>query len=131
MDNGDEGRYADKSGTYTKGIRQAGIGLVDLTAYETFIKALSSGDPADFEAIKVGGTGVPGMDYFTQNDPQGGLAFNLDCPDSTQFKSPQAPAVASEEYAGSLWKCTGLHYCGTSPLPTTRVMQTRWLRPPN
>ncbi len=36
IDNGDEALYADKSGTYTKGILQAGIGLVDLAAYQTF-----------------------------------------------------------------------------------------------
>jgi TAT (twin-arginine translocation) pathway signal sequence len=30
IDNGDEARYGDKSGTYTKGVRQSGVGLVDL-----------------------------------------------------------------------------------------------------
>src|SRR5258708_5029630 len=30
IDNGDEALYADKCGTYTKGILQTGIGLVDL-----------------------------------------------------------------------------------------------------
>jgi hypothetical protein len=112
IENGDEARYADKSGTYTKGILQqagaAGIGLVDLMAYQTFKKALSTGDPADFETIKVGGTGVPGndmrfpFDYFTENDPQGGLAFDLDCPDGAQFTSPPAPAVVTEDYATEL-----------------------------
>src|SRR5919197_857776 len=56
IDNGDEALYPDKSGTYTKGILQSDIGLVDLAAYETFKKALNSGDPADFEAITLGGT---------------------------------------------------------------------------
>jgi hypothetical protein len=92
IDNGDEARYADKSGTYTKGILQAGIGLVDLTAYETFKKALSTGGPEDFAAIKLGGT-------QTLNGPQGGLAFNLDCLDNVQFTKPPAPPVASEDYA--------------------------------
>ncbi|MGC1885743.1 MAG: hypothetical protein WA709_06545, partial [Stellaceae bacterium] len=55
IDNGDEALYPDKSGTYTKGILQTGIGLVDLAAYQTFIKALQSGDPADFEKIVLGG----------------------------------------------------------------------------
>lgn len=32
IDNGDEARYSDKSGTYTKGILQAGIGLVDVAS---------------------------------------------------------------------------------------------------
>jgi hypothetical protein len=99
IDNGDEALYTDKSGTYTKGILQTGIGLVDLEAYKTFKTALSTGDPADFENITVGGSG---MGFHTQNGPQGGLAFNLDCLDSAQFTKPPAPAVASEDYAAEL-----------------------------
>jgi hypothetical protein len=95
IDNGDEARYADKSGTYTKGILQTGVGLVDLAAYQTFKKALDSGDPADFEAIKLGGP-------RTLNGPQGGLAFYLECLDSSQFAVPPAPALASEDYATEL-----------------------------
>jgi hypothetical protein len=95
IDNGDEARYADKSGTYTKGVLQAGIGLVDLAAYQSFKKALNSGNPADFEAIPLGGP-------RTLNGPQGGLAFDLECLDVSQFAAPPAPALASEEYATEL-----------------------------
>jgi hypothetical protein len=95
IDNGDEALYSDKSGTYTKGILQAGVGLVDLAAYQTFKTALNSGDPADFPAITVGGT-------RTQNGPQGGLAFDLEGLDSSQFPVPRAPALASEDYATEL-----------------------------
>jgi hypothetical protein len=42
IDNGDETLYADKSGTYTKGLLQSGLGLVDLAAYQSFEKALSA-----------------------------------------------------------------------------------------
>ena len=95
MDNGDEALYSDKSGTYTKGILQTGVGLVDLAAYQTFKNALESGDPADFEAITLGGT-------RTLNGPQGGLAFDLECLDSSQFLVRPAPALAGEEYATEL-----------------------------
>ncbi len=95
LDNGDEARYADKCGTYTKCIRQAGIGRVDLAAYHSFKKALESGRPADFEAIQLGGT-------RTLNGPQGGLAFDLEGLDSSQFSPPPAPALASEAYATEL-----------------------------
>ena len=95
IDNGDEALYADKSGAYTKGILQTSVGLVDLAAYQTFKKALNSGNPADFEAITLGGT-------RTLNGPQGGLAFDLECLDSSQFQVPTAPALASEEYATEL-----------------------------
>jgi len=95
IDNGDEERYADKCGTYSKAILQTGIDLVDLGAYQAFKDALNSGDPADFEKIPLGGT-------RTLNDPQGGLAFDLECLDSSQFKVPPAPALASDDYATEL-----------------------------
>ena len=95
IDNGDEALYADKSGTYTKGVLQSGIGLVDLAAYHSFKDALSSGDPADFEKIVLGGP-------RTLNGPQAGLAFYLDCLDGSQFAVPPAPALASEAYATEL-----------------------------
>ncbi|UMB69260.1 vanadium-dependent haloperoxidase [Mycobacterium paraterrae] len=95
IDNGDEARYADKSGTYTKGVLQQGIGLVDLAAYESFKHALASGDPADFANIVLGGP-------RTLNGPQGGLAFSLDSADSGHFSVPPAPALASEAYATEL-----------------------------
>jgi hypothetical protein len=106
--NGDEARYPDKSGTYTKGILQAGIGLVNLNAYQTFKHALNSGRPTDFENIIIGGT-------RTLNGPQGGLAFALEGSDAVQFgnaPSPAnqesrivvapAPAVASAAYGAEL-----------------------------
>jgi hypothetical protein len=95
IDNGDESLYSDKCGTYTKAVLQTGIGLVDIAAYQAFKTALSSGDPADFEAIPVGG-------MRTLNGPQGGLAFDLEGRDSSQFAVPPAPALASEEYATEL-----------------------------
>jgi hypothetical protein len=106
--NGDEERYPDKSGTYTKGILQDGIDLVNLNAYQTFKRALISGRDADFENIIMGGT-------RTLNGPQGGLAFGLEGSDAVQFgnaPSPAnqesgivvapAPAVASEAYGTEL-----------------------------
>jgi hypothetical protein len=95
VDNGDEALYPDKSGTYTKGVLQTGVGLVDLAAWQSFKTALDSGKPADFENIVLGGP-------RTLNGPQGGLAFYLACLDGSQFGAPPAPAVASEAYATEL-----------------------------
>jgi hypothetical protein len=95
IDNGDEAKYADKSGTYSKGVLQSGIGLVDLGAYQTFKHALSTGAPADFEKILLGGP-------RTLNGPQGGLAFYLSCMDASQFVVPPAPKLDSEAYATEL-----------------------------
>ena len=96
FNNGDEARYSDKCGTYTKGVLQSGIGIVDPAAYRSFKRALDTGNPADFAAITVGGG------THLLNGPQGGLAFDLQCLDGSQFQVDPAPALASEEYATEL-----------------------------
>jgi hypothetical protein len=106
--NGDEERYADKCGTYTKSILQDGPGRVNLNAYASFMDALQSGKPADFENIIMGGA-------RKLTDPQAGLAFDLEGCDSQKFGSapaplcqesvvvvPPAPALASAAYGTEL-----------------------------
>jgi hypothetical protein len=106
--NGDEQRYPDKSGTYTKGILQDGIGLVNLQAFKSFRKAIDSGKFSDWENVIIGGT-------RTQNGPLGGRAFALEGSDDVQFGDapspanqvsqvvvPPAPALASEAYGTEL-----------------------------
>ena len=82
--NGDEERYADKCGTYTKALLQDGPGRVNLNAYDSFKDALQSGDPADFENIIMGGA-------LKLTDPQAGLAFDLEGTDSGQFGNSPCP----------------------------------------
>jgi hypothetical protein len=93
--NGDEMRYADKCGSYSKGLKQDTYGRVNLPAYQSLKKALATGNSADFKKIIIGGT-------KTQNGPQGALAFDLEGADSAQFVSLPAPEVASEEYGTEL-----------------------------
>ena len=106
--NGDEARYPDKSGTYSKGLLQAGYGRVDLNAFGTFKTALNSGRPANFDTIIMGGT-------RTLNGPQGALAYGMVGSDAVQFGSapcpanqesvvvvPPAPAAASAAYGAEL-----------------------------
>jgi hypothetical protein len=93
--NGDSARYADKGGTYTKALLHDAYGRVDPNSYASFMKALESGKPADFEKIIMGGT-------RTLNGPQGGLCYDLEIPDGVQFGQPQvppAPTVASDQTA--------------------------------
>jgi hypothetical protein len=81
--NGDENRYSDKSGSYSKPLKQDDVCLVNQAAWASFKKALKSGKMSDFEAIIVGGT-------RTLNGPQSSYAFDLECLDSVQFGN--APA---------------------------------------
>ena len=82
--NGDEQRYPDKSGTYTKGLLQAGIGLVNLNAYDSFKAALARGTFEDFENIITGGP-------RTLNGPMGSYAFTLEGSDAVQFGNAPSP----------------------------------------
>jgi hypothetical protein len=106
--NGDEERYSDKCGTYTKALLQDGPGRVNLNAYRSFRTALNSGNPADFENITLGGD-------RKLTGPQGGLAFDLEGTDSSKFGNaacvpdqetvvvvPPAPALASAAYGTEL-----------------------------
>ena len=112
--NGDEQRYPDKSGTYTKGLLQDGIGLVNLQAYGSFRRAINSGRFSDWEHIITGGP-------RTQNGPLGGRAFGLEGSDDVQFGNapsprnqinqivvPPAPALASPTYGTELVE---LYWC--------------------
>jgi len=83
--NGDEQRYADKSGTYSKGILQDGIGLVNLAAFQTLRDAIDTGNFDDFENVVTGGP-------RTQNGPLGGRAFALEGSDDVQFGNATSPA---------------------------------------
>ena len=106
--NGDEQLYSDKSGTYSKGILQDGIGLVNLAAFQTFRDAIDTGTFEAFENVITGGP-------RTQNGPLGGRAFALEGSDSVQFGDaaspanqinqivvPPAPALASATYGTEL-----------------------------
>jgi hypothetical protein len=106
--NGDEERYADKCGTYTKALLQDAPGRVNLNSYQSFKTALHSGNPADFEDIIMGG----GRKLV---GPQGGLAFDMEGCDSQKFGNapspfcqetvvivPPAPALASAAYGTEL-----------------------------
>jgi hypothetical protein len=98
LNNGDTALYADKGGTYTKGLPHDNFGRVDPKAFATFTKALNSGKFSDFEKIIMGGT-------RTLNGPQGGLAFDLERIDNVQFGQPQvppAPKAASDQTATEL-----------------------------
>jgi len=98
LTNGDEARYADKGGTYTKGLLHDSFGRVDPKAYQTFKTALNSGEFSDFQKIIMGGK-------RTLNGPQAGLAFCLVALDNAQFGQPQvppAPAAASHQNATEL-----------------------------
>ena len=105
---GDEARYPDHSASYSKALLQDSIGVVNQAAWESFKKACNSGKNSDWEAVINGGT-------RTHNGPQGSYAFDMECPDSSQFGNAPSPGdpnglpvvgpfyrIAGKEYAAEL-----------------------------
>ncbi|MBI3846109.1 MAG: vanadium-dependent haloperoxidase [Planctomycetes bacterium] len=98
--NGDEQLFSNKIGSYSKGLPHDSRGEVDLAAYGTLIHALTTGDPADFEAITMGCQDSTHQVKLT--NPQAGLAFDLEGTDSHQLALPPAPRFDSAEEAGEI-----------------------------
>lgn len=91
----DEAIYPTKIGSYSKGLPHNDDGTVVLSAYQAMLLALKSGNPADFDAIPMGG------DRKLTN-PQSGLAFDMEGADSHSLIQPPAPAFASREQAAEI-----------------------------
>src|SRR5215813_2931262 len=88
--NGDEERYPDKRGSFTKTLPHNDAGEVDAEAFATFVSVLSSGDPSGFETIP------RDRDAETDlNDPQATFAFDLVGLDSASTSLEPPPAFAS------------------------------------
>jgi hypothetical protein len=93
--NQDENLYPNKIGNYSKGLPHNNDGTVVLSAYNALLQAINSGNPADFDAIPLGGT--TGL-----TNPQSGLAFDLQGPDAHALIQPPAPAFASRAQAAEI-----------------------------
>jgi len=90
--NGDEQRFPNHIGNYSKGLAHNNIGEVLPSSYASFLRAVNSGRSALFDQIQMGGT-VPLV------DPQCGLAFDLEGTDSHQLAIGTPPSVASQQMA--------------------------------
>jgi hypothetical protein len=130
---GDKNRYADQSGTYSKGLPHDNFGRVDLNAFATLVTALDTGEHEDFEKIIVGGT-------RTLNCPQGGFAFDLEGVDAYQFGAPlvpAAPAAASdlsavellEHYWASLLRDVPFTHYASNSMAIEAAQETSGLLP--
>lgn len=93
--NGDEALYPNKLGSYSKGLPHNNDGTVVLSAYQSLLQAVNSGQAVDFDAIPLGG------DRKLTN-PQSGLAFDMQGSDAHALVQPPAPAFASREQAAEI-----------------------------
>src|SRR5438477_5132486 len=111
--NGDEDLYSNKIGNYSKGLPHNSLGEVDLTAYNSYLAAIRSGLPSDFENIILGGN-------TRLTNPQCGLAFAMEGMDAGNSFEPPCPAVASHERADEAVENTGWPSYAMCHLPITR-----------
>ncbi len=95
--NGDEDKFANKIGNYSKGLPHDALAEVDLNAYEIFRQAMINGcRQSDIEQIPMGST-----DRKLVN-PCSAVAFDLQGADSHHLAIPAAPGVQSAETAGEM-----------------------------
>lgn len=97
--NADEATYADKRGSYSKGLpHNATTGLVDTTAFDELTGALASGNPADFDAISMG----PATVQRGLANPQASLSFAMMGLDPSAGRMAAAPDYNSAETAAEM-----------------------------
>lgn len=91
--NGDESRYPTRVANFSKGLPCNQWGEVDPDAYNALLAALSSGDPAAFLRIPLGGE-------RKLSDPQGAFAYLQEGAEAKAVTLPPAPAFGSLREAG-------------------------------
>jgi hypothetical protein len=115
--NGDEERYPNRIGNFSKTLPHDECGEVDRDAYRALLHALNTNRFDDFEAVPKGGTG----NYL---NPMGGTVFSIDGPDTAAigieppppFASPELAAQAAEVYWMALLRDVPLTAWDSDPL---------------
>jgi hypothetical protein len=95
--NPDDELYADKRGSYSKGLPHNPDGTVVLSAYSALVSALANGEgnPSLFDSIPLGlGRKL--------TSPQSGYAYEMEGGDPQSFVQPPAPAFAGRELCAEI-----------------------------
>ncbi|BAY29914.1 twin-arginine translocation pathway signal [Nostoc carneum NIES-2107] len=111
--NGDEAKYANKIATDTRGLPHNQLGEVDLKAYQSFINALNSGDPNEYEKIVLGG-----KRKLVQ--PLTPLAISLSGANTCQLAIPIPPTLDSAEQAAEFIELAWQHLLQDVPFSEYR-----------
>ncbi|WNG44855.1 hypothetical protein F0U60_12690 [Archangium minus] len=106
--NGDEERYPNRIGNYSKGLPHNALGEVEPAAYNALLRAIDTGRFEDFEAIPLGGL----VRLF---NPMGGLTYDLVGPDAAALSYEPPPALASPEAAAQMAELYWMALCRDIP----------------
>jgi hypothetical protein len=93
--NGDEALYPSRFASFSKGLPHNAVGEPVLTQYDALLAAILSGNPADFEAIVLGGE-------RKLANPLAGYAYVLEGADPHAIAMRPAPTFTSAEVAGEM-----------------------------
>jgi hypothetical protein len=104
INNGDERRYPNFIGNFSKGLAHNSIGEVDPNAYQIYLAAIQSPSSESFEAVPLGGN----VKFV---NPLAGVAFELEGTDSHQLAIPPAPAVAGQARADEMVELYWMALC--------------------
>lgn len=129
ISNGDETRFPNFIGNYSKGLVHNSIGEVDSASYASLLRAVNTGEPQAFNQILMGGNTL-------LVDPQCGLAFDLEGTDSHALAIGTPPSVASREIADaaveSYWMalCRDVNFTqyGNEPLTQAAIAELNSLK---
>jgi len=101
--NGEEADYRNQDNelsfiaNYSKALPHSRTGEVDPLAYRALLRALDGEDPRLFERIPLGRPSALNL-----NNPQSGLAFDLEGPDAQAVAEPPPPRIDSAENAAEM-----------------------------
>ncbi|MEM6457327.1 MAG: twin-arginine translocation signal domain-containing protein, partial [Acidobacteriota bacterium] len=120
----DDENYADYRASFCKCLPHDAIGEVDPAAYQSFLNALSTGDPNAFEQIPLSSSAGRKL-----ANPQGAYAYEMTGGDGHSARMPPAPAFNSaftatemaEVYWQALTRDVPFNDYGTDPLVAAAV----------
>jgi len=111
INNGEEATYRNSRNelsyiaNYSKGLGHRQSGEVRPGSYRSMLRAIDSGEPDDFERIRLG-TPLPILPGDPKRrklvNPQAGLAFDLEGPDAHALTIRPAPRIDGPEAAGEM-----------------------------
>lgn len=116
LSNGEEEEYRDPvTGTlsyianYSKGLVHNAFGEVDPADYRALLRALDSRDPERFEQVRLGL--IPMSLGRKLDNPQAGLAFDLEGADAQAVTIPPAPRIDSAENSAEMGELYWMAVC--------------------
>jgi hypothetical protein len=107
--NGDEGRFPNAIGNFSKTLPHDDIGEVDLDAYQALVRALEA---ADFDQLETVPRGIGG---FLAN-PLGGWCFTIEGPDVAAIKVNPPPSITSWTWSAEMAELYWEAVCRDVPL---------------